>query len=137
MPNRRVSTLVSSGLGSLYSMGLLLLPQAVQNFIELLGRYEVVEVVIHLDGGSPRAGAHAFHLFQRDAAIRRNLLVTDAQPLAGMLPESVAVVKQAADVRADLHVILPERLAMQHRVIRKHLDHLQRGHARWEEHTSE
>src|SRR5581483_11604640 len=37
--------------------------------------------------------------------------------------------QHAADVRAHLHVIFPERLAMQHRVIPDHFIHLQRRHA--------
>ena len=36
----------------------------------------------------------------------------------------------AADVRADLHVILPERLLVQHRVVADHFVHLQPGYAR-------
>ena len=42
---------------------------------------------------------------------------------------SVAVAQQATDVGADLHVILPQRLAVQHGVVADHFIHLQRSHA--------
>ena len=46
-----------------------------------------------------------------------------------MFPQLVAIVEQATDIGADLHVVFPQRLAVQHGVIREHLVHLQRGHA--------
>ena len=47
---------------------------------------------------------------------------------AGMLPQLLAAAQQAADVGADLHVILAQRLAVQHGVVADHFVHLQRSH---------
>src|ERR1035441_5164027 len=129
IPKRRVSTFVSSGLGSLYSIALWLLPQAVQKLVQLLRRYKMVKIVIHLHGRRPRARPHALHFFDRDLAVRRHFLVPDSQFLAGVFVELVAVVQQATDIRAHLHVEFPQRLAVQHRVIREDFVHLQRAHA--------
>ena len=49
--------------------------------------------------------------------------------LLGVLAQLFAADQQAADIGADLHVILPQRLAMQHRVVADHFVHLQRRDA--------
>src|SRR6476660_6115515 len=117
MPKRRVRTLVSSGLGSLYSMWLIRLSAGIEDLIELLGRHFVVEVVIDLQGRRPGTGADAFHFFERDAAVGGDLFMADTHLVAGLLPEFGASVEQATDVGADLDVRFPQRLAVQHGVV--------------------
>src|ERR1017187_10738746 len=125
---RRVSTLVSSGLGSLYSIGLLF-PQAVQDLVQFPGGDKMVKIVVYLDGRRPRAGPHALHFFERDLAVRGGFLVTDSELLAGVLPKLVAIPEEATDVGADLDVVLSQRLLVQHGVVRQHFVDLERGHA--------
>src|SRR5580658_9722114 len=128
-PKRRVSTLVSSGCGSLYSIGLLNLPQAIEQPVEFLGSYKVVKIVIHLDSRRPRARPDAFHFFERNPTIGRDFLMTYADFPASMLPKLHAPAQQATDVGADLHMVLTERLLVQHGVVTDHLIHLQRTHS--------
>src|SRR5580658_8467028 len=97
-PKRRVSTLVSSGCGSLYSIGLMNLPQAIEQPVEFLGRHKMVKIVIHLHGRRPRAGPDAFHFFQRDLSIGRNFFVAHTDLFAGMLPKLHAPTQKTTDV---------------------------------------
>src|ERR1035441_9803007 len=93
-PKRRVNTLVSSGLGSLKSIGLIssnrLLPQAIQKLGLVFGRDVVVEIVVYLDGGGPGTGADALHFLNREFAVGGDFLVANAQLLAGVFVEFVA-----------------------------------------------
>ena len=56
-------------------------------------------------------------------------IVPDAKLAAGVLPQFIAIVEEATDVGADLHVVFPQRLPVQHGIVRQHLADLQRSRA--------
>ena len=56
-------------------------------------------------------------------------IVADPQLLTGVVPQLSAAGQQATDVGADLDVVFPQWLLMQHGVIREHFVHLQRRDA--------
>src|SRR5262245_33056935 len=115
--------------GCTASLLLVLLPDIVDQLVQLLGRDEMVEVVIDLYRRRPRTRAHAFHLLEREEAVRRDFLVSYAEFLTGVLVQLIAIPQQTTDIGADLDVIFAHRLAMQHRVVGQHFIDLQRGHA--------
>src|ERR1035437_2861085 len=104
-----------------------LLPEAIQKLIQFFGRDVVVEIVVYLDGGGPGTGAYALHFLNRELAVGGDFLVADAELPAGVFVELVAIVQQATDVGADLHVVFPQRLGVQHGVIRQDFIDLQRS----------
>ncbi len=57
--------------------------------------------------------------------VRRDLLVSDAQPLLAVVQNLVAAAQHAADIRADLHVVLARRLGPQHGVVAQHAAHIE------------
>src|SRR4051794_17858721 len=99
-PKRRLRTLVSSGLGSLYSIALVGLSAGLEDLVELLGCDFVMEVVVDLQRRSPGTGADALDFFDGDAAVGGDFLVPDAELRAGALPQLSTAVQQAADVGA-------------------------------------
>lgn len=76
-----------------------------------------MKVIIYLHCGRPTACADTFNLFEREHAVRSGLLVADAQRLPAMLKQLVSAPKHAADIGADLNVVLPRRLRAQHGVV--------------------
>src|SRR5579871_4221199 len=128
-PKRRVRTLVSSGWGSLNSIGLLHLPQAVDQLVEFFSGDVVVEIVVHLHGGGPGAGAYAFHFFEGNAAVGGDFFMAYADFSAGMFPEFHAAAQEATDVRADLDVIRAQWLLVQHGIVADDLVDLEGGDA--------
>ena len=62
---------------------------AAQNAGHQVGFQLVVEVVIHLDGRRPAAGADALDFFKREEAVGRHALGTDAQLLLESLVDVV------------------------------------------------
>src|SRR5216684_2462477 len=118
-PNRLVTIFTSSGCdtslgmgGSPFSagIGLSLSAIAVENARNTLRRQVIVEVVIHLDGRGPSACPDAFHLFEREHAVRSDALVAHAQLFLEALIEIVGAAKHATDIGADLDVELARGL---------------------------
>ena len=88
-----------------------------------------MEVVVDLDGRRPAAGADALDLFEREEAVGRDALVADAELVLEALEDLVAAAQHAADVGADLHVVLAGRLEAQHGVVGGHVAHVELGDA--------
>ena len=85
--------------------------------------------VVHLDGRSPAARADAFHLFEREDAVRGDAFVPDAELFLEALIHIVGAAQHATDVGADLHVEFARRLEAQHRVVGSHVAHIEFGDA--------
>ena len=83
-----------------------------------------IEIVVDLHRGCTRAGADAFHLFEREDAVWRCFLVPDFQTLLCVLEKLVSPAQHAGHVRANLNVVLAPRLAAQHGVKPQGLLHL-------------
>src|ERR1700738_1702329 len=137
-PNLFVTILTSSGGGTSLGMsrasisagiGLNLSTIAVENARNAIRCQLVMEVVVHLDGRRPAAGANAFHLFERENAVRSHALMPHAQLLLESLVEVVGAAQHATDIGADLDVVLARRLEAQHGVVAGHVAYFEFGQA--------
>src|SRR3954469_19168212 len=92
LPQRLEMTFTSSGCETRSAMclpALLLFVLAVlfDHRVHFFGREVLVEVVVDLHRRRPAAGADALDFFQREQAIRRRLLVANAQGLLAVLED--------------------------------------------------
>lgn len=89
----------------------------------------MMKVVIDLNRRSPGTSAHALNFFESDQAIRRCLTICKIETPAGVFHEFLSANCLTANVRADLDVVAPNRMAMQHGVVADDFIYLQRGDA--------
>src|SRR5579885_830411 len=99
--------------------------QFLQQLIESLRTDFVMEVVIHLHGRSPGAGADALDFFQGEQTVGSCFPVSNPQLFASMLKQFFAAAQHARDVGANLQMKSPSRFLPQHGIIRDSLFHLQ------------
>src|ERR1700730_15087091 len=98
--------------------------QVLDDAIELNRGKVFVKVVVHLHSRSTGAGADAFHFFERKHAVAGRFLMANFQALLRALEKSVAALKHARHIGANLHVVLAHGLAVQHRVVLQSLFNL-------------
>src|SRR5579863_6939865 len=136
MPKRREMILTSSGWE--LSLGILVLgpgtifdslPVRPDNAGHEIGFELIVEVVVHLDGGRPRARANALDLFERKETVGGDAIGADAELFAEALVDFVGSAEHATDVGADLDVVLAGRLEAKHGVVGGDVAHLKLGDA--------
>src|SRR4051794_35858292 len=130
MPKRFVTIFTSSGCDT--SLGIVflvlnLLSILIQDRRHIVRLQLIVKRVIHLDGRCPAARPDAFHFFEREHAVWRNSLVTDAELLLKSLIQLVRPAQHATDVGAHLHVEFARGLESQHGVISRDVAHFERG----------
>ncbi len=82
-----------------------------------IGLELVVEVVVHLDGRRPAAGADAFDFFEGEKPVGRDALGTDAELFLEALVDIVGAAQHATDIGADLNIEFSRGLEAQHRII--------------------
>ena len=98
--------------------------QILENQIHTLGSQVLIKIVIHLGGRRARACADTLDLFKRKRARRSRFPVPDLEPRLEVIENLVAAAQHAGNIRANLDVIFPDRLAAQHRVIQKRFRNL-------------
>src|SRR5262249_34639285 len=98
-------------------LGLLSLVEILDDAIELQRGDVFIKVVIHLDGRGTGASADAFHFFQGEDAVLSDFLVADFEALFGVLQQLCTAAQHTGDIGADLHVVLADGFAVQHRVV--------------------
>ena len=80
-----------------------------------------MKVIIHLHSRRPTARTDALHFLQREHAIAGGLLDVDAQFSLTQRKKVLTTLQQAADIGANLHVVLAARLSSQHGVVADHI----------------
>src|ERR1700691_2635157 len=118
MPKRLLTTFTSSGCETSLGMGAVPLRSgaaaiAVENAGDVVSGEVVMEIVIHLDGRPPAAGADAFDFFEREQSILGHALVPDAEFFLEALIKVISAAQHATDVGAYLHVVFAGRLEAQ------------------------
>src|SRR5580698_5755414 len=132
MPKRLEITLTSSGWETSLGIRLLSLffsPVGIQDLVDLVVGEVVVEVVVYLNGRSPAADADAFDFFKREEAVGGDTFVADAELILQVFEEIVAAAQHAADVGADLYVVLAGGLEAQHGIVAGHVADVERRDA--------
>src|SRR3569833_3148585 len=86
-----------------------------------------MEVVVHLNGGCPAAGADALDFFKGENSVRGYTFMADAELFLELLKKIVSAAQHAANVGADLHVVFAGGLETQHRVIGCHVADVELG----------
>src|SRR3954468_12995890 len=127
-PQRREMTLTSSGWET--SSGILIarfLPVFFEHGVHLLVCQVVVEVIVHLHGGSPAACADALDFFEGKDTVWCCLAIANAEAIFAVLKHLVAAAQHAGDVGADLHVELAVRSGMQQGVVADDVAHVEFG----------
>src|SRR5688500_15282796 len=82
-----------------------------------------------VDGDHRRSAtrSHAFHFFEGKASVRRPFHMADLQIAPSLLEKTLTAAEKAADVRADLHMMLSHRFLPIHRVKRRDPLHMGEG----------